>query len=300
MTRTITNGVDEWPALLNELGPEKPPEKLYVAGRLLPDPERSIAIVGTRRPTIAGLEIAHEMARAFGEAGYAIVSGLALGIDAAAHRGALEAAAHTVAVLGCGLDVIYPQRNHRLKEQIAARGTIVTEQPPGVPPLSHHFPARNRIIVGLSKAVVVVEGGFRSGALITARLALDANRDVFAVPGSPRNAVAHGSNYLIRTGQAALVNSPQDVFDQIAPGVTWTRAYDPEAPCPLGREEAFVLHSLDAVPVSVDQIARATRLPTGDVAMRLAKLEVRGLARRTRTGRYEITDAGLRVSLASA
>lgn len=298
--RLITPSADEWPDRLNELGPEEPPKQLYLEGKGLPDPARAIAVVGTRRPTTTGLEIAAEMSTAFAEAGLVVVSGLALGIDAAAHRAALEAGGHTVAVLGCGIDVLYPQRNVGLHRQIATRGTLVTEYPPGAPPLARHFPSRNRIIVGLVSHVLVVEGGFRSGALITARIALDANRDVFAVPGSPRNAVSVGPNKLIRTDQARLAGTPQDVFDHIAPGAMWKEPYSPGRGPVLDDDERDVLHSLESVAYSVDRIAHALGRPHGEVALALAKLELRGMAQRTRVGLFQITDAGTRASLASA
>lgn len=289
----------EWPARMSDLGPAQPPSILHVSGRELPGPERSIAIVGTRRPTISGLEIAKQMAVALAQAGFSIISGMALGIDAAAHRGALEAGGNTVAVVGCGLDVEYPQRNQTLRKQILARGTVVSEYPLGTPVWPGNFPARNRIIVGLSSAVIVVEGGLRSGALITARIANDAGRTVFAVPGSPRNAVAIGPNELIRAG-ATLVTCPEHLFDELAPALTWTRPYEAGDRVELGREEARVLHLLDAVPVSVDKLCHSLELPPGKVALTLSQLELRGLARRTRSGQFEITAAGLNASLVSA
>lgn len=298
--RSVRPRDPEWPGLLSELDGADPVDRIFVAGRELSDPQKTVAVVGTRRPTVSGLEIARQMASALCEAGFCVVSGLALGIDAAAHQGALEAGGHTVAVLGCGMDILYPQRNLGLRRQIAARGTLVTEYPLGTPVFPSNFPARNRIIVGLSKAVIVVEGGLRSGAMITARLANDCGRTVFAVPGSPRNAVAIGPNELIRSG-ATLVTDPQQVFDDLAPSETWTQPYIPGAES-IGLEdpELLVLHALDAVPSSPDKIGAATGQRPGEVALALSKLELRGFARRTRAGQFEITDAGLRVSLARA
>lgn len=297
--RVLTPTSEEWPNSLDELGPAEPVSELHVQGRPLPNPLKSIAIVGTRRPTVTGLELAREMAAAVAEAGFAVVSGLALGIDAAAHRGALEAGGHTVAVLGCGLDVRYLERNMSLRRQIAARGTLVSEYPQGTPARAEHFPARNRIIVGLSDAVIVVEGGFRSGALITARIGNEAGRKIFAIPGSPRNAVAIGPNELIRSG-ATLVTDVQQVFDDLAPGLTWDRPYRSGDRRVLTDIELRVLHSLDAVPVTAGRIGAATDMAPGEVALTLSKLELRGLARRTRTGQYEITKSGLEVSLDTA
>ena len=295
----LTPRSDEWHVHLDELSSDEPVSKLHVIGKSIPDPMKSIAIVGTRRPTVSGLELAREMGAALAEAGFAVVSGLALGIDAAAHRGALEVGGHTVAVLGCGLDVPYLERNMSLRRQIAARGTLVSEYPLGTPARSEHFPARNRIIVGLSDAVIVVEGGFRSGALITARIANEAGRRVFAVPGSPRNAVAVGPNELIRAG-ATLVTGPDQVFEDLAPGVTWDKPYEGGDRRLLSENEIRVLHTLDAVPTTSGKIGDVTGMGPGEVALMLSKLELRGLARRTRTGQFEITKTGLRVSLETA
>jgi DNA processing protein len=298
--RTINPGHNEWPDGLDQLAPIDAPEKLFVQGKSLMPRKKCLAVVGTRRCTTTGHELAYEFGRAFAEANFVVVSGLALGIDAAAHKGALEAGGHTVAVLGCGLDITFPERNAALQRQIAARGTLVTEKSLGTPPLAHHFPQRNRIIAGLSDAVLIVEGGFKSGALITARLALDANRHVLAVPGSPRNPVAIGPNHLIRAGEAAMAAKPKDVFDFLEEEVAWEQPYEPNTVPDLPGEELTVLHALCTDPASVDQICRTISRPAGSVALSLARLELRGFARRSRTGRYEITDAGVRVSLASA
>lgn len=295
----MTPEADEWHNHLSNLNGVDPVTVLHVKGRPLPDPLKSVAIVGTRRPTATGLDLAHEMAVALAEAGFAIVSGLALGIDAAAHRAALEVGGHTVAVLGCGLDVRYLERNMPLRRQIATRGTLISEYPDGTPARAEHFPARNRVIVGLCEAVVVIEGGFRSGALITARIANGAGRTVFAVPGSPRNAVAVGPNELIRAG-ATLVTGPNHVLEEMASHLAWVEPYKPFERASLSQAEARVLHTLDAVPVTAGRIGEVTGIAPGKVALMLSQLEVRGLARRTRTGQFEITKAGLKASLETA
>ena len=286
----------EWPAQLDELGPHLVPEKLYVSGRPLPTRDRTIAVVGTRRPTVAGVEMTEALAKGLAQAGFTVVSGLAMGIDAAAHRAALEAGGSTVAVVGCGLDVNYPQRNERLRRRIDELGTVVSEHSPGTRPLPHHFPLRNRIIAGLSDGVVVVEGGDKSGALITARMALDANRSVFAVPGSARNPWAWGPNELIRTSQAALVTSVEHVFQELAPGEVWDGPCDPMQgqPPELERDESAVLFALDDMSASIGRVAETASVSTGAAALALACLEVRGYALRRRAG-YEITGAGARV-----
>lgn len=296
--RVIHRSDDEWHVHLNEIGPATNVKQLFAVGKRLPDPLRSVAIVGTRRPTVAGLEIAYEMARAVAEAGFAVISGLALGIDAAAHRGALDGGGHTVAVLGCGIDVPYLEKNMPLRRRIAARGTLISEYPDGTPPNTWHFPERNRIIVGLAEWILVVEGGLRSGALITARIGLEAGRRILAVPGSPRNAVAIGPNELIRSG-ASLIAKPEHLLEEMAPNFTWEKPYQRGDLIQLGPSERRVLHALDAVPISAARLGEAISMPPGEVALNLSKLELRGLARRTRTGQFEITAPGLRVSLES-
>jgi DNA processing protein len=269
---------------------------LYVEGLPLPDVEKSVAIVGTRKCTAAGKDAATRMARDFAKAGFAVVSGLAVGIDAAAHRGALDAGGHTVAVLGAGLDSSYPSYNRRLRDQIGKRGTVVSEYPEGTEPLKSNFPARNRIIVGLSKGVVVVEGGEKSGALITARIALDVNRSVWAVPGSYRNAMARGPNELIRTSEAGLVTEVEHVFEELAPSLVWkdregvTLAQAPQ----LEEGEAVILRFLDDSPLAADRIARELGLDPAVTVYALSRLQVRGFARKWGGG-YQISDTGARV-----
>lgn len=294
--RQISRRDHEWPAVLDELGPHTVPERLYICGRPLRADHRTIAIVGTRRPTVAGVEMAESLAKGLAQAGYTIVSGLAMGIDAAAHRAALEAGGSTIAVVGCGLDVNYPLRNERLRRKLDELGTVVSEHSPGTPPLAHHFPLRNRIIAGLGTGVVVVEGGHKSGALITARVALDANRSVFAVPGSARNAWASGPNELIRTSQAALVTCVEHIFEELAPGEVWDCPPDPVhgRPPELEQDESAVLFALDDAPSSIGRVADAASISGGAAGLALARLEVRGYALRRRAG-YEISGAGARV-----
>lgn len=204
----------DYPALL--LRAPNPPLALFVAG----DPTRlwhpSVAIVGTRGPTPAGIAHAAEFARALARSGLAVTSGLAAGIDTAAHEATLAVDGITVAVLGTGPDVAYPRGNARLLARIATDGAVVSEHPPGTGPLTSHFPTRNRIIAGLSLATLVIEAAWQSGALITARLAAEAGRDVFALPGSIRNPMARGCHRLIREG-AGLVEDPAEVVAALAP-----------------------------------------------------------------------------------
>ncbi len=275
-----------------------PPERLFVDGQPLPPSGKAIAVVGTRRPTGAGREAARAMARALAQAGFAVVSGLALGIDSVAHEAALEADGHTVAVLGSGLDYDYPQRNRSLKARIREVGTLVTEYPEGTRPQPFYFPERNRIIAALCRGVVVVEGAARSGALITARYALDAGRDVYAVPGSIRNPAAAGPNELIRTSNAALVTSVNHIFEDIAPGLVWEDASLPVGTAPvLDDMEAAVLLQMDDGTNPMARLTSDVEGSPGQIALALSRLEVRGLVRKRPTG-YELSDGGIRARAA--
>ena len=292
MRREISPRDDEWPMGLNELGPTTAPRRLFVEGRPLVEHEKAIAVVGTRRPTAAGLEAAHDFATGLAEAGFIVVSGLALGIDAAAHRAALTAGGQTIAVLGAGLDMAYPQRNRSLRREIEELGTVVTEYPEGTEPFASHFPERNRIIAGLCIGVVVIEGTTKSGALITARLALDANRRVWAVPGSIRNRQASGPNELIRSGNASLVTHVDHVFEDVSPSLVWgVNTTSGTSAAALDEEEIQVLSLLDDVPVQARVIGSESGLSLGAVGLILAKLEVRGLVKGRAHG-YELTSTG--------
>jgi DNA processing protein len=300
MSRILEPSDPEWPSAVNELGPWPSPEKLFLRGRPLDDSKTHVAIVGTRRPTTAGLEVAERFARELAEAGFVIVSGLALGIDSAAHRAALKAGGWTIAVVGCGADIVYPARNEKLQDEIAAKGTVLSEYEDGTPSTIWRFPERNRIIAGLCKGVIVVEGGARSGASITASRALESNRAVFAVPGSIRNPMAVTPNELIRTSQATLVTEPRHVFEELAPGLVWKEAFVRSAGRTrpqLEELERRVLELLDDAPTPADRIRRDLAEASGAVALALSCLEVRGLARKRSAG-YEITGAGARVRAA--
>lgn len=291
--REIRPGDEEWPARLKELPDEERVERLFVEGRRLDSDGLSIGVVGTRRPTAAGVQAAEELTRRLVEGGCTIVSGLAMGIDAVAHRTALKAGGYTIAVLGCGLDVSYPSRNQGLKDQIRASGTVITEYEEGTRPQPHFFPERNRIVAGLVEGVLVIEGGAKSGARITATRALDFNRKVWAVPGSIRNPMAEGPNDLIRSGNGALVTRVEHIFEEIAPSLVWNdpRAAPPLSVEALGEDERTVLGVLDDVPIGPDGVVRLTGLSPGQTALALSRLEVRGFVAR-RHGGYEISGGG--------
>ena len=294
MRREITGRSSEWPSCLDELGPHDPPRRLFLEGKCLEPEKKMVAIVGTRRPTGAGLETARRLATGLAEADFIVVSGLAIGIDAVAHEATLEAGGHAVAVLGCGLDVDYPRRNRELKARIATAGTLVTEYPCLFPPSRHTFPRRNRIIAGLSMGVVVVEGAITSGALVTARLALDADRNVYAVPGSVRNPMAQGPNELIRTARAGLITCVDHIFEDLAPRLEMEARPGPEGEgsC-LQEAELEVLSALDDIASTPDRLGFAVTLSPGKLAVTLSRLEIRGLVERSYRG-YSISSAGAR------
>jgi DNA processing protein len=210
--RFLVRGGKGYPPVLNEI--YDPPLILYCRGRIEVLDLPAVAIVGTRRPTFYGLQMAQGLAFDLAKRELAIVSGLARGIDAAAHRGCLEAAGRTVAVLGCGIDVVYPREHRQLTQQIAESGLLLSEFPPGTSPAPQNFPVRNRIISGLSLGTVIVEASEYSGSLITARLAMEQNREVFAIPGNLTSPQSFGPNYLIKQG-AKLVQVWRDVVEEL-------------------------------------------------------------------------------------
>jgi DNA processing protein len=276
----LTLADPDYPALL--LQAADPPLLLYVQGHLTALSARSVAVVGSRRPSAQGLDNARAFARALGDQGWAVVSGLAQGIDAAAHEGALDAGAATVAVMGTGPDRIYPARHRALAHRIVERGALVTEYPPGVPPLPEHFPQRNRIIAGLTLGTLVVEAALRSGSLITARLASEAGREVFAIPGSIHAAQAQGCHALIQQG-AKLVATAQDIFDELQAGSP-RQAVLPlaEAPAPDP-----LLEALGHDPVTLDALLARTGWPVSELTARLLELELDGRAARLPGGLFQ-------------
>ena len=278
--RWIDPSSPDWPTRLDNL--ESPPEGFWQLGSIGPATP-SVAVVGSRRATFAGVEIARSIGSDLGAAGVQVVSGMALGIDAAAHDGALEAGGSTVAVLGCGIDVCYPSRHAELRTRIIAAGSVITEEPAGTPPLKHNFPKRNRIIAALAHAVVVVEATERSGALSTARWAADLGREVLVVPGSIRSRQSSGTNLLIRDGARPFLGIA-DLFE----AVIALRAAVAEAPTdaipagPGGGLERFspplreILARMGTQPVHPDQVGVALGLSPALVASRLGALELAG------------------------
>jgi DNA processing protein len=269
-----------------------PPPLLYVSGTLTEQDELAVAVVGARRATPAGRLLSEELAKDLAIAGFTVVSGMARGIDAAAHRGALAAGGRTVAVLGCGIDRTYPVEHERLRREIEEHGAVLSELSPGSPPHSAHFPRRNRIISGLSLGVVVTEAAIHSGSLITARLAAEQGREVFAVPGFVKEETSRGTNALLKEG-ASLIEKAQDVIDAVLPQLDASlRARlscvpsDHKSGDHFGNEEQLVYDALSYDPLTVDHLVEQTGLAVPLVMAALLSLELRQRARQLSGQRY--------------
>lgn len=271
-----------YPANLREV--DGPPPLLYVRGEITDDDLWAVAIVGTRRASIYGREVALSLARDLAANGITIVSGLALGIDATAHRAALDAGGRTIAVLGSGVDQIYPPEHRGLAAAILQRGAIVSEYPLGAKPDANNFPPRNRVISGLSKSVVVVEAPKRSGALITARFAAEQGRDVFAVPGNILNPGSAGCNELIQQGAAPLL-AVDDVLQQLGLAKVAAHKSVRQAVAADPLEDRLLRH-LTREPSHVDDLARQSALSAPQVAGLLTIMELKGLVRQVGTMIY--------------
>lgn len=267
-----------------------PPPLLYVRGTLPAADDHVIAVVGSRRATPSGMLVTRELSERLAALGFTIVSGMARGIDAAAHQGALKAKARTVAVLGCGVDRTYPPEHQPLRNEIEARGAVVSELPLGSPPLSHHFPRRNRIISGLSLGVIVSEASQNSGSLITARLALEQNREVFAIPGSIKNGKHEGAHGLIKQG-AKLVEEAWDVVEELLPQLDGSVRDQVKNAGPVEKvdpvltdEERNLLTLFNDVnddPVPIDEILAAAPFALAEVMSLLLSLELKGVLKQT-------------------
>ncbi len=264
-----------YPARLAEIF--DPPPVLYVRGELIPADEQALAIVGTRAASSYGKMAAEQLAGDLARAGVTIVSGLALGVDTAAHRGAIEAGGRTLAILGNGLDRVYPAQNARLADQITQHGALVTEFPLGIKPDAMNFPRRNRIISGLTWGTLVVEAGERSGALITAAFAAEQGREVLAVPGSIFSPKSKGTNALIRDG-ATPVATADEVLAELQPGRE-PRQLTVADIVPLDETERALLNVLSGEPLHIDEVAREASLPMSLVSSALAMMELKGIVR---------------------
>lgn len=286
----ICKGDQEYPELLGAIS--QPPSILFGLGKMEVLKKKSIAIVGSRRASTYGVKVAEMFAKGLSEMGICVISGLAVGIDAAAHRGALNETGGTVAVKGCGLDVPYPWRNKRLFEKIRENGAVISEFLPGTPPEAGNFPARNRIISGLSQAVLVIEASLKSGSLITAYLSLDEGRDVMSVPGSIFSFTSQGCHRLIQEG-AKLVTNVKDVVAEMGLDLiieAWSRNKKDEGQnvFELLADEKRVVDKLEAEPQHIDEIAARCGMSVADVSRILLELELKGLAISCGGGCYSI------------
>jgi len=281
--RPVARGAEGYPPPLEDI--PDPPSLLYVRGTIEPADQLAIALVGSRKCTPYGIRIAERLAASLARVGLTVVSGLARGIDAAAHRGALTAGGRTIAVLANGLAEVYPPEHEGLAREVAAAGALISESPMRQEPIAGLFPQRNRVISGLSLGVVVVEASPKSGSLSTAKHAMEQNREVFAVPGPVDSLASRGCHYLIRDG-ARLVETVDDILEELGPLVREIRAGPGEpavrhpAELSLSDQERSLLNRLDDHPVAVDALIVASGLTPSQVMATLSVLEMRRLVRR--------------------
>jgi len=276
-----------YPELLKQI--DDPPMLLFVIGNPLTLSLPQLGVVGSRNPTVSGTETAHAFARELSVAGLCITSGLAIGIDAAAHAGALQASASTIAVTGCGPDRIYPARHRGLAEAIREKGAVISEYPLGMEPHAANFPRRNRIISGLSCGVLVIEAATRSGSLITARLATEQGREVFAIPGSIHNPLSRGCHKLLRDG-ACLVETSMDIVQELGPILGFaanTTEFQGESIQPAENQtEQGLITCIDYDPVDMDTLISRSGLTPERVSAMLSALEIQGCIAALPGGRY--------------
>lgn len=273
----IRFGDEGYPELLAAI--HSPPPILYVRGTIEPEDRVAVAIVGSRQASQYGSAMAEQISGELAERGVTIVSGMARGIDAAAHRSALRAAGRTIAVLGCGLGVTYPPEHAELADQIAEQGALISEFPIFTPPKPGHFPQRNRIISGLARGIVVIEAGLKSGAMITANYALEQGREVFAVPGQVTSRSSRGCHQLIKAG-AKLTEGWEDILEEIelqmTPGSQVVRDPTPVSRS-LAQEEILIIDAMEAGPMQIDDLIGRTQLPAGQMASLLLSLMLKGM-----------------------
>lgn len=267
-----------------------PPTWLYADGDTGLLHRRCMAVVGSRKPTAQGRQHARQFAQGLADAGFTVVSGLAHGIDAAAHEAALDRPGGTIAVVGTGLDQVYPPAHADLALRIVGRGLMLSEFPPGSPPLAEHFPQRNRIIAGLSEGVLVVEAALASGSLITARLAAEASREVFAIPGSIQSAQAKGCHALIKQG-AKLVEALTDILEELQAAAPAATGGDETPATPAGGDDTAdpLLEALGYEPIDLDSLSLRTGWSAAELAVRLLERELNGEVARLPGGLYQRT-----------
>jgi len=288
--KTLAYADPLYPPLLREI--PQPPQTLYYRGALKEGEKNCLAVVGTRKPTFYGEQVTPALVEELALAGLTIVSGLATGIDALAHKAALKAGGRTIAVLGSGIDdsSFFPQDNLRLMHEIiAGGGLVISEFPPGTPARREHFPQRNRIISGLSRAVLVIEAPTRSGSLITSRHALDQNRDVFAIPGPITSPYSWGPNHLIKQGARPVLKA-QDILDELGiealPIKTGAQTETKAGTVPAREPSDPLTAFLSAHPVHIDELIRKSGQRVAAVSARLTALEIQGKVKNVGGGRY--------------
>lgn len=266
-----------------------PPPILFRLGEPWREQDKLVGIVGTRRPTEKGRLMAYNLGGDLARTGIVVVSGMADGIDASAHLGALEAGGKTVAVWGTSLDIVYPAGNRKLAHQIIKQGAVYSEYFPGTGPEKGYFPERNRIISGMSEGVVVVEAGLKSGALITAELALEQGRELFAVPGSPDQPMSFGTNSLIKRG-ARLLTGVQDIFEELPrlAGAVAARRF--EAAPDLTENERQIVKILSEEPLNIDQLSRKSKLSVSDLLEYLLAMELKGVVQELSGKRFVLNE----------
>ncbi len=277
---------EAYPARLREIS--SPPPVLYLRGSLLADDEWAIAVVGTRRPSAYGLEMARQLAGDLARNHITVISGLARGIDAEAHHAALAAGGRTIAVLGSGLAQVYPPENTDLARRIVASGAVISEYPLDARPEAGNFPARNRVISGLSLGTLVVEAGETSGALITAHDALEQGRETFAVPGSALSRRSAGTNRLLQRGEAKLVTNVQDILEELNLTMLAQQAQVRQL-APENDTEARLLAHLGSEPAHIDDLGRRCGLPIAQVSSALSLMELKGMVHRVGAMSYILT-----------
>jgi len=269
----VTLHSPDYPRSLLEL--PDPPPLLYVKGELRSS-EPAVAVVGSRRASAYGLAVTEQMARDLARHGVTVVSGMARGIDAAAHRGALDEDRRSIGVLGCGIDIAYPTENRTLFSRMAAHGALVSEFPMGTLPLAENFPRRNRIISGLSQGVLVVEAAEGSGSLITAQCALEQGRDIFAIPGNIHSMNSRGTHRLIKQG-AKLVERVEDILEELTGMVPSEQSPPPPPRLSFSPREAAVYSTMSATPLHIDEITEKCALTVAEVSAILLRLELKGV-----------------------
>ena len=282
--KALTGHDPDYPARLKEIY-DFPPV-LYIKGSFLPQDEWCVAVVGTRRATVYGRQVTEEIVADLVRNKITIASGLARGIDSVAHRSALEAGGRTLAIFACGLDIVYPAENTEMARRITSQGALVSEYPLGTKPKPENFPRRNRILSGLSLGVLVVEAGETSGAIITAHLALEQNREVFAIPGSVLSPASIGTNKLIQEG-AKLVRDYRDILEELNLTAV-AHQIEMKELLPSSETESLLFKKLSAEPLHIDEVCRSSGLPISTVSSTLAMMELKGLVKQVGAMNYSL------------